>query len=518
MSELKADLIDNKRIAKNMLFLYFRMLLTLCVGLFTSRVILQALGIVDYGIYNVVGGLVAMFGFINGSMRTGTQRFLTYSLGKGDERNINLVFCTSLFIHVLVAFVVLILAETIGLWFFFEKLVIPVERSTTALWVYQCTILSTLIMIINVPYNALVIAEEHMSVFAYISIIEVLLRLFSVLMLWIGNFDKLILYAILTVLIQIVLSTYYVLYCHRHFTVSRFHFLWDKQLFLKMVRFSFWSFNGSLALVCCTQGLNVLLNIFFGPAVNAARGVAVTVQSKVMLFCSNFQAAFNPQITKCYASGEMNRMHRLVVINSKFSYYLLFLISLPIIVNISALLDLWLDTVPEYTGEFAIIMIVTSMIRALANPLLTSIHATGNIKRFQMWEGTILLFVLPVAYLLLKYINISVIWVMMIYLLGEVIAQVIRILIILPMIEMKIRSYVHKVLQPIIFTTIPAAMLPFIVRQFFFPEISLLSCIMLVLLSLISVCTFSFFVGCEKEEKHFITQYMVNFFFKKDHV
>lgn len=501
---------SNRRIARNMLFLYFRMLLIMIVGLFTSRIVLQTLGIVDYGIHNVVGGIVTMFGFINGAMWAGTQRFLTFALGKENEQEANRVFCTSILIHALVALTVLVLAETVGLWFLYEKLVIPAERFTAAMWVYQGAILSTVIVILTIPYNALIIAKEEMSAFAYISLVEVILRLIIVYMLWIGDMDKLVLYSILGVIVQLILSGCYALYCLHHFTAARYRFLWDRQLFSKMTKFSFWTLNGSVAMVGCTQGLNILLNLFFGPAVNAARGVAVTVQSKVMLFCNNFQEAFKPQITKSYANGELKRMHRLVIASSKFSYFLLLVISLPIMLNISIILRLWLGIVPEYTEEFVIIMILTTLIRTLASPLLASVHATGNIKRFQLWEGTTLLLVLPAAYLLLKYVSISPVWTMAVYLMGEIVAQVIRLRIILPMIEMRITSYLQQVMCPIILVTIFAVILPAIVGIYCFPnKDSILSFAVLVLLSIINVCIISFFIGCQKEERRKIVQHVM---------
>lgn len=493
---------NNKRIARNVIMLYFRMIFTLCVGLFTSRIVLQTLGIVDYGINNVVGGIVVMFDFINDSMWAGTQRFLTISLGKGDEKEANRVFCTSVLIHTMVALTILILAETAGLWLLYEKLVIPPERFTAALWVYQCAIISSMFRIVTIPYNALIIAEEKMSAFAYISVVEVSLRLAIVYMLWIGDADKLILYGILGVIVQIILCVCYALYCHRHFAAARYRFLWDRRLFLSMTNFSFWTLNGSLAIVSCTQGLNILLNLFFGPVVNAARGVAVTVQSKVTLFCDNFQGAFKPQITKSYANDELFRMHRLVIASGKFSYFLLLLISLPVIFHVSLLLRWWLGIVPRYTEEFVLIMLVIVMIRTLASPLLTSVYATGNIKRFQLWEGTVLLFVLPVTYILLKYTGISPVWAMSVYLLGELVAQVIRVCIILPMIRMRITGYLREMLCPVVLVTVFASLPPILVRRLCFPERdSVLSFSMITLVCILSTCFSGFFVGCKREEK-----------------
>jgi len=266
-----------------------------------------------------------------------------------------------------------------------------------------------------------------------------------------------------------------------------------------------------MALTGCIQGLNILLNMFFGPTVNAAYSIAMTVQTKITQFCNNTQIAFNPPITKCYASGEMERMRHLVVINSKISYYLLLLITLPVLVNLSPLLNLWLDIVPEYTEQFIVVMIISSMIRALGNPLMASLHATGDIKRFQLWEGTVFLLVLPIAYILLKYFGILPVWAIMIYLLAESVAQGIRIHIILPMINMKRQSYMRRVLQPAIVTTILAGLPPFAIQQAFFLEASALSIILLVSLSLVTASAFSFVVGCEKKERQIMATYILNF-------
>lgn len=503
-------LSSNGRIAKNTLLLYLRMLIVMCVGLFTSRVVLSTLGIDDYGIYNVVGGLVALFGFLNESMASGTSRFLTYSLAKNDGKETNRVFCTSMLIHALVAVVLIVLSETVGLWFLYEKLVFPPERLTAALWVYQCTVFSVCVMVLCVPYNSLIIAHERMSVFAAISVGEALLRLLIVYMLWLGDVDKLVLYGILSATVQLLLSSCQVIYCHRHFKL-RLRLLWDRPLFMSMTRFSFWSLNGSFALLCCTQGLNILLNMFFGPAVNAARGVAVAVQSKMMSFCYNFQMAVNPSITKSYASGEKERMHHLVAASSKFSFFLLLLVSIPVLLNLSQLLEIWLGTVPDFTREFVVIMIFSSMVRLQAAPLITAAYATGNIRKFQLWGGTTLLLVLPVTYLLLRYAHISAVWTMAAYLIGDTMAHVFRICIILPMIGMRITDYIRTVLRPIFLAT-AFAVLPLVtIRQLFFQEISLRSLILSVLLSLVITCLSCFFVGCGRRERKAIMRHAANF-------
>ena len=449
MSQVNDEISDNKRIVKNTMFLYFRMILTVCIGLYTSRVVLQTLGITDYGIFNAVGGVVAMLGFLNTSMASSSQRFITYALGEGDNIKVNRVFVTSFFVHLLVAFIVLFVAETIGLWFVLNKMVIPENRFLAAFWVYQCSIISSIITILSVPYNSLIIAYERMSFFAYISIIEVMMLLGIVFLLQIGNSDRLILYAILIIIVRTVVFLFYKCYCNRNISSSKFRFLYEKGLFGRMVKFSLWSMNGHLALVGASQGINILLNLFFGPAINAAHGVATQVQSHVYAFCTNFNLASKPQITKLYANSMYTDMHRLVIQSSKFSFYLMMILSIPLIMNVSTILHWWLGDVPDYTVQFVIVMLLSSMVRSLSFPLIASVHATGNIKRFQIWEGTVLLMVVPVAYLLLRFWQVSPVVVVCVYLILEIVAQIVRVWIVLPMIYMPYRVYIRGVVRPL---------------------------------------------------------------------
>lgn len=349
---------NNKRIAKNTLLLYIRMLFMMAISLYTSRIILNTLGVEDYGIYNVVGGVVAMFGFINSSMSSATQRYITFALGKGNFTNLQKVFSTTLQIHVLIAVIILILGETIGLWFMNEKMQIPTNRMDAAFWVLQCSILSTIVMIISVPYNADIIAHEKMSAFAYISILEAVLKLAIVYILLIGSFDKLILYAFLLLAVQILIRFCYSLYCNKHFKETKYKHVWDKTLFKEMTEFAGWSIFGNLSGVLFGQGLNMLLNVFFGPVVNAARAIALQVQCAIQQFVNSFQMALNPQITKTYARGELEEMHKLMFRSARFSFYLLFFLSLPVLFETNFILTIWLKTVPENTVIFLRIMIV----------------------------------------------------------------------------------------------------------------------------------------------------------------
>ena len=323
----------NKRIAQNTLFLYFRTLVILLVSLYTSRVVLNVLGIDDYGIYNVVGGIVLMFQFLNVGMIDVSQRFLTYELGKNDGQQLQKVFSTSLIIHLIIIFFLLILAETVGLWFLNHKMNIPTSRIIAANWVFQFSILTFIIKIFSVPYNASIVAHEHMKVYAYVSILEVILQLAIVFLLKGSASDKLILYAILMSFVTLLVSIMYTLYCKKYFKECKFRNDIDKQLLHKMLSFAGWSFLGNIGYSLKMQGINILINLFFGPAVNAARGVAYQVNAGIYNFVSNFQIAMKPQITKRYAMGDTNSMMVLVHNSSRYSFFLLLYLTLPVLIT-----------------------------------------------------------------------------------------------------------------------------------------------------------------------------------------
>ena len=420
------------------------MLFTMGVSLFTSRVILKTLGIEDYGIYNVVGGVVAMFGFINGSMASATQRYITFALGKGDGNKLSTVFSTSLQIHVLISALIIILGETVGLWFLYNKMTIPDDRMDAAFWVLQCSIVSTVVMIMSVPYNAAIIAHERMSAFAYISVLEVMLKLAIVYMLVVFSVDKLILYAILLLVIQIIIQLIYSYYCNSRFNESKYRHVWDKTLFKEMTGFAGWNLFGNLSAVCFTQGLNMLLNVFFGPVVNAARAVAVQVQQAIQQFVTSFQMALNPQITKTYAQEQMEEMHKLMYRSARYSFYLLFFLSLPVLFEADLILTVWLKTVPDNTVTFTRIMICTSLIYTIANPMIVANQATGNVKRYQAVCGTILLMILPVSYALLQ-LGFPAYSVFLAHFAMEAIAQLARMIMLKPLIGISIKDYIVNI-------------------------------------------------------------------------
>lgn len=440
----------NKRIAKNTLLLYFRMLLTMMVTLYTSRVILNVLGVEDFGIFNVVGGVIAMLSFLNGALSNAGSRYLTFELGKRKEGNSKKMFSTILCIHFILAIVILIIGETLGLWFVYNKLVIPNDRMLAALWVYHCSILSAVITIISVPYNSLIIAREKMTVFAYISIVEVLLKLIIVWILALLPYDKLIVYAILFLGVQLFIRLLYNHYCIKHFPESRTMPTYYPKQMKEIFVYACWTMNGNLAVVGYTQGINILLNMYFGPIVNAARGIAIQVQTAVMSFVHNFQIATKPQIIKSYALKDFEYMHSLIIASSKYGIYLMMFISFPILLCIDPILQIWLGTVPEYTSSFVTIMLLTGLLQPLSSALIAGVHATGDIRKFQFFEGTSLLTVVPIAYLLLEYRHISPETVMLTYFCVELLTQGIRIWIVLPKIGMKYLDYFKKVITPLI--------------------------------------------------------------------
>lgn len=391
-----------KRIAQNTFMLYFRMLIIMLVSLYTSRIILNILGVEDYGIYNVVGGVVVMLGFLNTSISTSTQRFISFELGRKNAEQLTRVFSMSININVLIALVVFILAETAGIWFLNRHLTIPDNRLLAANWVFQFSLLTFIASIIGTPYNALIIAHEQMKIYAYVSIVEVSLKLLIVFMLqWFG-FDKLKLYAILVFIVALLNPLAYALYCRRKFNETRYRFFWDKSLFRTLVSYAGWNLWGSLSVVMYDQGLNILLNIFFGPVVNAARGVAYQVRSATLTFMYNFQMAMKPQIVKSFAAKDLRFMHQLVFKSSKYSFFLLFLLCVPVLLDTSYILKTWLKVVPGYTIIFTRLALLNVLIDGLLKPLMSAAQASGKVKLYQSITGSLYILILPVSWLFLK--------------------------------------------------------------------------------------------------------------------
>lgn len=498
-------LTNNKRIAKNTLLLYLRMLLMMGIALYTSRVILQVLGIVDFGIYNVVGGVVALLGFINTSLSGASSRFLAFVLAKGNKSEIQNELNCIRAIHYLVSGIVFILAETIGLWFVTNKLVVPEVRVTAALWVYQCSVFSCIIMLTSLPYNALIIARERMSAFAYMSIIEASLKLIIVYCLFIVPYDKLIVYSILMVVILAIIRVMYAIYCRKHFEENFNQLSWNWNRFKEIFSYLGWVLYGNLSIIGYTQGLNILLNLFFGPIVNAARGIAVQIQNACNQFFMSFQMAVNPQITKSFACGNLRNMHNLILSSSRLSFYLMLLISLPILYQTEFILHLWLVNVPNHTANFVRIILLISLNYTLSGPTVIAIQATGRIKRFQIIEASLLLLIVPICYFFLVFFKISPEQVFITYFVIDIVTQFVRVSIVYPQIKLPIKSYFVEILWPItkvcglvwIIPTLACKMMRGSEQSIFSFSLITLSC-------LFSVVIIVLMVGIRKDEKMYI--------------
>lgn len=393
---------SNKQIAKNALALYIRMFLTMLVGLYTSRVILQALGVEDYGIYNVVGGFVSMFSLISGSLASSVSRFLTFELGRGDMDKLKRVFNTSIFVLMGLAVIVLVATETFGIWYLNNKMVIPEARMTAAIWCFQLSLVTFIVNLINQPYTAAIIAHERMDIYAYLAILDSILKLLICFAVLHSPIDRLIFYAILLCCVSLINQTVYVIFCKLKFEECTFHLMFDRSLFKEMFGFAGWNFIGSSAAILTSQGSNLLLNWAGGPVVNAAYGIANTVSGLIATFVNNFTQAFTPQITKRYAAQEYDSLMQLLIYGSKYSYFLMFLIALPIMLTAEFLLHLWLGQVPEHSVWFVRFIILGNLFDAISRPVVNAKNATGRIRNYQIVVGGILLLVLPLAYVLIR--------------------------------------------------------------------------------------------------------------------
>ena len=489
---------NNKRIAKNTLLLYFRMLFLMAISLFTSRVNLHSLGVENFGIYNVVGGVVAMFSMFSGALSVSISRNITYELGTGDKKKLSDVFSTAINIQVGLAIIIVLLAEVIGVWFLNNKMVIPADRMDAANWVMQFSILTFAINLISVPYNADIIAHEKMSAFAYISILEAVLKLGVAYALYISPVDKLILFAGLLAGVSILLRSIYGIYCNRHFEESKYHFVFKREILKQMLGFAGWSMFGLVAYTGYTYGLNVLLNLFFGPVVNAARGITVQVQTAIQGFSHNFQMAINPQIIKNYATSNMKRMHTLIYASSKYCYFLLLFFAIPIILEAPLLLKLWLGIVPAHTVNFLRLIMMIITFDSLGSSISTAQQATGKIKVYQIVVGGIMLAIVPVAYVWLK-LGGSPESVYIVYFFACVLAHVSRLLIIRGMINLSIRNYAKEVLVPIVLVSVIAFIPPAITYKTI--EETILSFFVVCTISVISVTISVWFFGLKRNEK-----------------
>lgn len=492
---------NNKRIAKNTLLLYFRMLLMMFVTLFTSRVVLDKLGVTDYGIYNVVGGVVAMLGFLNSSMSNAVQRYLSFEIGKNNEAGVNRIFNVSLFAHAGIAVFVFVVMEIVGVWYLNTHMNIPAERMDAANWVLQCSIFTTLFTIVQVPYNAIIISKEQMGIYAYISILEVVLKLLVVYMLAIGNFDKLKLYSVLIMVVTIGIVMIYRFYCTRKYKEAKFKFIKDWNLLKQIVGFASWNMLGELAWVFTGQGVNIILNSFFGPVVNAARGLAEQVNGAVNRFVANFQTAVNPQLIKNYASDQLGEMKTLLFRSTRFSYYLLLALSLPIILKMDFILHLWLKEVPDYTTGFCQLVLVSSLFSTLSNLLAQVARAYGKIRNYQIIVSIFLFLNFPLSYIVLKFGG-SPLSTMFVNIGINAMLLFVRLRLTNRMIQMTYGSFIRNVLFPVIIVTAVALVIPLTI--YFMLDNSIISFIIVCLVSFVSVGVSTYALGMNANERLYI--------------
>lgn len=395
---------NNQRIIKNTIALYVRMLFVMIVSLFSSRIILDVLGEMDYGIYNVVGGIVVMFSFISTIFSSASQRYFAFDLGKGDIERLGKVFNITFILYASVVLMLFILSETLGLWFLHNKLTIPTERMHAANWVFQLSIISFCVTVLTTPYQSVIIAHEKMNVYAFVGILEAILTLTYVFILkfFVTNVDHLMMYSFLVLAKVIICQSIYYIYAHRKFLETKLTWIWDKLLAKEMISYSWWNIFGGLASVCRDQGINLLIGMFFNPTINAARGLAYSISGSLNVFSSNFFTAVRPQITKYYAQGDTNSTLELVFKSSKFSFFLVAFISIPMMAFIDVILDVWLVNVPEYTSLFARLVIIVALIDSMNFPLMTLMQATGHVKLYQLLTGSLIFMNIPLSYLFLK--------------------------------------------------------------------------------------------------------------------
>lgn len=495
---------NNKRIAKNTLLLYFRLILTMLVGLYTVRVVLKVLGVEDYGIYNVVGGIVTMFAFLAGTMASASQRYFAYDLGRGDHDSLKKTFSLTMLSYIFIAALVFILCEIFGVWFLNNKMTIPAERLTAANWVLQSSIISFLLSILVAPYTAVIIARERMSAYAYISILEVTLKLAVAFLLMYINFDKLEIFALLNLGSGIIITFTYILYCRKYFKESHFSYYWNWDKLKELLSYAGWNMIGAIAAILRNQGINILLNIFFNPSVNAARGVAYQVNNAISNLSQNFYTAVKPQIIKTYAVGDYTQMMNIIFKSSLFSFYLMALFIVPIYFQLEVILNIWLTEIPADTFIFTRLILITTLLEVFNFPLVSGIQATGNIKSYQLILSVIFMLNLPISYVLLKlgYPSAST---MVVGLFITTICVIPRLILAKRIIKLSIRDYIKRVLLKSLFILILLTITAYGIK---------LVCdniIIFGVLYLVLSLAIIYLLGINKNEKLIVNKYIHNY-------
>lgn len=501
--QVENNATKSKRIAKNTFVLYFRMIFMMLVMLYTSRVILDTLGVEDYGIYNVVGGFVSMFALISSALSSACSRFINFEMGKGNSDRLNIVFSTAVTIQAILALIVFTLAEIIGVWYVNNVMVLPHDRLIAANWCFQFSVITFCMNLITVPFNASIIAHEKMTAFAYISIYQGIATLLVTVLVAYNPFDKLIYYALLLLIVQLSVQLAYQLYCRKNFYECRFKRVFDKPLMKQMLSYSTWHLIGNGATVLKNEGVNVVLNLFFGPVVNSARGLAMQVNSAMYQFASNFMTAMNPQITQSYAKGDLDYMFNLIKKGARFSFYLLLLLSLPVLINTHFLLGIWLKEIPDNTVVFVQLAIIATLTASISAPLVTAQNATGKVRDYQLVVGGVLLLNLPLSYIGLKFgLPAESVFVIAIFI--EILCLIARVVMVPKTIrEFKPLVFVKNVIGNCILVCVLASPLPLIFLRKYTSE-NIISFILSSLLSVLSVSLTVYFVGCNQDERQMI--------------
>lgn len=498
---------DNKRIAKNTLYMYLRMGFSMFVGLYTSRVVLQNLGVEDYGLYNVIGGIIAMFSFINGSMVNTTSRYITVSIGKGDKLKTRQIFNMASLIHLCIALIILVIGETIGLWYLYNKMVIPDGRLFAAEWLYQLSVLTAVLNILIVPFNATIVAHEKMGTFAAIQMMDVVLKLIIVILLAYSPFDKLIFYGSLLAAVTVLNLSIYYIYCKRHFEESALMFYWDKSIFKEMLPFAGWAMVGNFSYVFYSQGINLMLNFFCGPAVNAARGIALQVESLVKQFAGNVQTAINPQIIKSYAKEDMERMYSLVFASSRYCFYLLFFLSLPIMIETDFILKLWLGTVPDHTVNFIRITLVITILDAFINPMYTANLASGKLRVYHLTLSILMYSFMFITFGSIYFTHVPE-SVFLCLLFCTVVGVVMRVFILDKQIGLNPTLYAKKVLIPVFKVVVISSIAPILLHNYL--GNGLLSFIIVGASAVFSVAITIYIFGVSSYERQYVHNFIKN--------
>ena len=473
-----------------------------------SRVILQVLGVSDYGIYQVIGGLVAMFGVLSTALSAAISRFITFEIGSGNKEKLCRVFSTSVIVQFIIAFIVLLVAEVIAIWFIQTQMQIPEGRMIAAQWVLHCSLITFCINLVSVPYNACIIAHEHMKAFAYISILDVLLKLVVCFCIFISPVDKLIFYAVLLTIEAVIIRIIYSFYCHRHFEESRSKLIFDKVIFRDMLSFSGWNFFNNANGILNNQGVNMLINVFFGVTVNAARGIAVQVENAVLQFVNNFTVAINPQITKSYATGDMERMYNLVCRGAKFSYFAMLLMALPIVCEAEKILNIWLTVVPEHTVIFVQLSLVLGVFDCVGASGYTACAATGKMKRYALILTPIGLLEFPLTWVFFL-MGAPVVSTYYLYIFIKFLVLMARLFLLRDMVGLSPVVFIKNVFCPIVLTTL-VAVLPSILVIYFFPQ-SLWRLFVSVIVALFTVSFASLYVGMTVGERQIIMERIYKF-------